>query len=96
MYNLPTLLPEMLPTRVSLSFRSHNNDLTLEKGLEILDTALACLPLDSLVMVDAHGLINSWDASHFLTQHFSCHLSPKWPLLQCVCCVHLVPSPTWT
>ena len=55
-YDLPTLLPEALPTRISLSFRSRNRRLTPEQRLEIYDTVLACLPLDALVMFDAHGL----------------------------------------
>ena len=84
-YDLPTLLPETLPTRVSLSFSGKRYDgLSPEQRLKILDMVLACLPLDSLVMLAAHGLSNDRREHGLKTQHFWQHLSPKWPLLQCV------------
>jgi hypothetical protein len=85
-YDLPTLLPAAtLPTRISLSFRSRDDELSPEQCLEIVDTVLACLPLDGLVMFE-YELGSDWDddCGGLETQDFWCHLSSKWHLLQCV------------
>ena len=87
-YDLPTMLPiATLPTRISLSFRSRDDELSPEQCLEILETVLVCLPLDGIVMFDFE-LRSSWDhndnCGSLETLDFWRGLSPKWPLLQCV------------
>jgi hypothetical protein len=78
----PTLLAETLPARVALSFRS-NDWLSSDTRLEILNTVMAGLPLDGLVMLAAHDLgSQSRHERDLPTRQFWLHLSPKWPLLQ--------------
>jgi hypothetical protein len=82
-HDLPTLLTAT-PTRIALSFRDSPWQ-SSEDRLEILDMVMACLSLDGLVMLAAHDLSGIWYEQRPLeTQHFWNHLSPKWPLLQCV------------
>ena len=83
MHDLPTLLTETLPTRVALSFRSDGWSGPRNR-LEILEMVMASLPLDGLVMLDAHDLSYSELEQGLQTQHFWNHLSPMWPQLQCV------------
>ena len=78
-HDLPTLLTEAPPARVALSFTG-----LPEKCLDILDMMMASLSLDGLVMLVAHDLSSNEYARGLETQHFWNHLSPMWPLLQCV------------
>ena len=80
-HNPPTLLAAMLPTRMALSFMSGDWH-SFEERLEVLDTALAGLPLDGLVTLVAHNLSEDRSEDDLPTQHFWLHLSPKWPLLR--------------
>ena len=82
-HGLPTLLTEMPPARVALSFRS-DDCLNPDNRLEILDMVMARLPLDGLVMLAAHDLSGSRYEHNLNTHDFWHHLSPMWPLLQCV------------
>jgi hypothetical protein len=86
-HDLPTLLTATLPTRLSFSFTSRDDELSPELRLEIRGTVLARLPLDGLGMFDAHELTRSSHGdlnSDLQTQDFWRHLSPNWPLLRCV------------
>jgi hypothetical protein len=78
-HDLPTTLTTTLPARVALSFRSDR-----PRPVDRFDTPeimMAHLPLDGLVMLAIH---DSTSSAHVETQRFWHHLSPMWPLLQCV------------
>ena len=81
-HDLPTLLTTTPHTRVALSFRT-NEWFNPDSRLEILDMAMAGLPLDGLVTLAASDLSCMGQRSSE-TLHFWYHFSPKWPLLQCV------------
>ena len=84
----PTLLAATLPTRVALSFRCDDWP-SSDTRLEVLETAMADLPMDGLVMLAAHDLRFSHERD-FSMRHFWFHLSPKWPLLKRVRLAHPV------
>ena len=77
----PTLLAMTLPTWVALSFRS-NVWLGFGKRLQILNTMMAALPLDSLVMLAGHNLSGNPYDQGLQAQYFRSRCSSEWPLLQ--------------
>ncbi|KAH8976909.1 hypothetical protein EDB86DRAFT_1406936 [Lactarius hatsudake] len=70
----PTLLAATLSPRVALYITS---DVQYRSALEILDAALAALPLDGLIMLTAEGLDLGPSMDHFWLQW-----APRWPLLR--------------
>jgi hypothetical protein len=80
--NPPVLLATTLPTRMALSFTGANWRARRCTSSEILDVAMAALPLDSLVTFTAQSL--SWALNK---QSWLRHLL-RWPLLKRV---HLGP-----
>ena len=81
MHDTPTSLAATLPTRLALSLRSDHWP-GLDAHLDILDMAIAGLPLDGLVTFAAHDLHSSRNRADLPMYHFLFHLSQKWPLLQ--------------
>ena len=78
----PTFLGTTIPTRVALSFK-HSNWRDNNTHLNILDTVMASLPLDGLVMLAAQDLVfDSSLAEGLSTQQFWLRHSQKWPLLR--------------
>ena len=82
-YDPPTFLGATLPTRLAFSFQCDDSLASSDARLEILDTVMAGLPLDNLVMFATQDLRSCNPYRPLLpTKPFWTHLSPKWPLLQ--------------
>ena len=85
----PTLLAATLSPRVALSVRS--TDLfDFDTYIEILDTAMAALPLDSLVMLTAQHLYDDLNTVPLHYEQFWLRHAPRWPLLRRVRLASLV------
>ncbi|KAH9041378.1 hypothetical protein EDB85DRAFT_1476156 [Lactarius pseudohatsudake] len=76
----PTLLAATLSPRVTLYITSN---VWYESEIEILDAALAALPLDGLVMLTAEHLELPLDSNYDpRMDHFWLRCAPRWPLLR--------------
>ncbi|KAH8976914.1 hypothetical protein EDB86DRAFT_2838777 [Lactarius hatsudake] len=76
LHDHPTLLAATLSPRVALYITS---DVQYRSALEILDAALAALPLDGIVMLTAEHLESD---SRLIMDHFWLRCTPRWPLLR--------------
>ncbi|KAF8257836.1 hypothetical protein EI94DRAFT_1756657 [Lactarius quietus] len=77
MHDRHAFLGATLPTRVALSFKGDKC-----AHLEILDTVMAGLPLDGLVMLSAEDITSHQVVKGLSTQQFWLRHSPRWPLLR--------------
>ncbi|KAH9070744.1 hypothetical protein EDB83DRAFT_2579871 [Lactarius deliciosus] len=77
----PTLLAATLSPRVTLYIKSN---VWYSPEIDILDAALAALPLDGLVMLTAEHLNLRLDGGDTRMDPFLLRCAMRWPLLRCV------------